>query len=751
MLAGEAPAGGHEEQLLDKYILGSQLGQGAFGIVYSCKDTETNIDYAVKMVDQVETAVADIQQEVRMLQELKHPSIVEIHDVYYEKVFVCMVLQLCPSDLMAGMKLHWKSRGMLNAATVARIAKMMVESINWIHSKWVIHRDIKGDNFLMDRRQIEHPACRIFLSDFGTVIYSRPFQRLNLKCGTRTYWAPEFWNLNYTFPVDIWAVGVIIAGLFTAKFPFKGERECKCKKVECPKAEEGEGLIIKMLNREEGKRLTARAALKQPFLASVKTAAADKSEACDAVKPLEEEEGMPSSDVQDRRKELVERMFNAAEENQFKRRNSLRTSIKDVAGSFMVESKSVDDKVFYEWMPVGEIPLAARVDKANARKITNVDKMPTAEADEGGTATVLMQHIDTTKFGQGIAKTLEQFVEEVRTGQAVLMVDAAKKKSLVRVVELVLLRICHGSGSGRRYMVKTEESRADGRHQVQMNKLCGTKKSPHESARQTVVRLVKDRLHMEDAHVNFDWTKTECFEDEELSPSYPGVRTVYKKEIYEGVVTSTDAAVLARLGLQGAAKDQAFQSTCPNKCKRSFAWFSESTCKQNKVVMGAPPSKKGFSTLVEAPVGFSEEALQKFLRSNKVEINEEAFKEFRDELSTGKSKLIRQKGQIVRLVEVVIVELRRLDDKVLVQVEKEASGSSKSNIRLPAVKRRPDENVFVAAKRVLSKVIKISENLVVLDKEGVLMEEKPPEMSKAFNMPTIYRRLVIPAMVQDTP
>jgi len=423
---------------------------------------------------------------------------------------------------------------------------------------------------------------------------------------------------------------------------------------------------------------------------------------------------------------------------------------KDVAGSFAVDDKGNDKKVFYEWMPTNKIPLDAYIDKAKAKKISNVDKMSTAETTEGGILTMLKDHaIDTTKFGTGTAKSLDQFVEEVRTGQSLMMLDAAKKKNLVRVVEVVLLRIYHGSGANKKYLVKTEECLPDGRSRGEVSQLCGTKKSPHESARQTVARLVKDRLNMEDTKVNFDWEKTEFFEDEEFSPSYPGVRTVYKKEIYEGVVTTSDAAVLARVGLQGKANDQKFIHTCSKNYKRSFVWFSESDCKKNKVVKSAPATNKDISALVQAPVGFSEEELSKFLQSNKVEVKEEALKEFSDELVTGKSQLVRQDGKIVRLVEVVIVELRRSDGQVLVQAKEEANGATKANIRLPAVKRRPDENVFWAAKRVLGKVLKISENLVILDKEGVLMEEKPPEMSKAFNMPTIYRRLVIPANLQD--
>merc|ERR1719343_1143634 len=103
------------------------------------------------MIDQVETPVAEIKQEGDMLKRLSHPCVVKLHDVYYEKVFVCMVLEIYRGgDMIEGMQAHWKGKGMIPIPVIQNVSKMMVQGVDFLHSKQVMHRDLKGDNYLMD-------------------------------------------------------------------------------------------------------------------------------------------------------------------------------------------------------------------------------------------------------------------------------------------------------------------------------------------------------------------------------------------------------------------------------------------------------------------------------------------------------------------------------------------------------------------------------------------------------------------------
>merc|ERR1719296_41224 len=97
---------------------------------------------------------------------------------------------------------------------------------------------------------------------------------------------------------------------------------------------------------------------------------------------------------------------------------------------------------------------------------------------------MLQEHrINTELFGVGKAKTLKQLAGEVSGGACRLMLDATDYKKLVRVVDVVVFRLV-SPGSSPRLLIETEECFPDGRKR-ETNRLPGTKKEPHENAKQT--------------------------------------------------------------------------------------------------------------------------------------------------------------------------------------------------------------------------------------------------------------------------
>lgn len=198
-----------------------------------------------------------LAREVDMLFKLAHPCIVRIHDVFYEKCFVCIVMQFYKGgDMIQGMMEHWNTKGMIPLGPVRRLIKQMWESIAFIHSRNCAHRDVKGDNFMMDIPDVTAADNRIYLNDFGTVVEVKSGERLNSKCGTKNYWSPEFYKMSYGLKVDCWAVGVVTFGLFSAKFPFKNHDEVKSKKLVISSRVDKPGvdLVTSALERNEDSR-----------------------------------------------------------------------------------------------------------------------------------------------------------------------------------------------------------------------------------------------------------------------------------------------------------------------------------------------------------------------------------------------------------------------------------------------------------------------------------------------------------------
>jgi len=256
----EQPARRHS--ISRRYSLHELLGQGAGGVVHRATDRGTGKQFAVKMVPEgAKGRWGDIANEVAMMQKLQHPTLARLHAVVPSNTRTCLVLELYPGgDMIHGMTNYWKDFGMIPMETTRNLSKQMWNAISYIHSQDCVHRDVKGDNFMMDTRRITHPNNKIYLSDFGTVCECPPEQRLAQRCGTVSYWSPELFQRNYSQKVDVWAVGVVMFGLVSGKFPFKGETEVRSKDLRIPARcpADGAELIGLALERRERKRPEAK-------------------------------------------------------------------------------------------------------------------------------------------------------------------------------------------------------------------------------------------------------------------------------------------------------------------------------------------------------------------------------------------------------------------------------------------------------------------------------------------------------------
>merc|ERR1712151_599278 len=126
---------------------------GSYGVVYECALSGTkNFHFAVKMVDKVETPLEEIKEEARIMKDLTHPNIVKFYEVYYEKCFVCLVMdKYTGGDLIEGMQAHWETRGQIPPMKSVHLLRGMMSAVHYLHAKMYVHRDIKADNYLLDR------------------------------------------------------------------------------------------------------------------------------------------------------------------------------------------------------------------------------------------------------------------------------------------------------------------------------------------------------------------------------------------------------------------------------------------------------------------------------------------------------------------------------------------------------------------------------------------------------------------------
>eukprot|EP00929_Paragymnodinium_shiwhaense_P111612 TRINITY_DN7992_c0_g1_i5.p1 TRINITY_DN7992_c0_g1~~TRINITY_DN7992_c0_g1_i5.p1 ORF type:complete len:776 (-),score=223.67 TRINITY_DN7992_c0_g1_i5:112-2439(-) len=752
---GATKSGGKSDetkQLMSEYTLGDVLGQGAFGVVYACAEKGTkDFKYAVKMVDKVETPVAEIKKEAEMMKELEHPNVVKFYAVYYEKCFVCIVMdKYGGGDLIEGMQLHWKTKGKIPPYKVVHIVSGMAKAIDHMHSLQYVHRDVKGDNYLTDRKDITDQGCRVLMSDFGTAVkLTTPQQRLKSSCGTKIYWPPEFYAGNYSFKVDVWAMGVIMYGLCDGRFPFKGEQDAKNKMVKLPSSIPAlcVEFVLKCLEKDEKKRFSGADMVAHPWIAKNGDAGKDAKTEPDDPSWTPDAEGIQAGAKgangaqQERRQELLDRM----EQPNKKPATSAAVLWNN---RFDVNDKRTGKSLRYEWWPMPQVEEQRVIDLSGATK-TVAGSGQASKEDVDTVERMLLDHnIDTNKFGKGEAKTLKHFADEVHSGAAILMLDAAAHKKLVRVVDVVLLRISHNG----KFLLESSETFSDGRHRDNLNRLPGTKKEPHENTRKTAARILADALNMSGLEIKFDYDNREVFEEEEESRSFPGVITVYRKEILEGEVTATDVNKLKKYGMADDKGSYSHQNSSKNT--KVYTWLGEKECGQKGVKLRAPADGEDVSGLVQAPVGFNMDELVKFLEANKVDHAQfgqngaKTLKEFSNELIKGEASLmVNSDGKLVRIVDVVLLMINKegTTDILVEALEKTPDGGSKKLNRLPGTKRRPDENQFVTAQRVLKRQLKMDDNIVNLNATQVEVVEEQMVSASYPGLATLYRKRVIKA------
>jgi hypothetical protein len=277
----------------------------------------------------------------------------------------------------------------------------------------------------------------------------------------------------------------------------------------------------------------------------------------------------------------------------------------------------------------------------------------------------------------------------------------------------------------------------------------GTKKEPHENTRQTADRILQEMLNMTGSMVKWDLSNIDRHEEETESPSYPGVRTVYRKEILEGVVTSTDEGLLSKIGLPGFSS---YNFTDPLNQTKTFEWMTPGQA-TGKGVKLKPEENQQISTLVRAPIGLAEDALRQHLTSFGIDVSRfgqagtRTLKEFSAELIRGEATLVQDGGTMVRVVDVVLLIISRgsTSEEILVQTEQVHSDGAKTVLnRLPGAKRRPDENQFLSARRILRRQLEFDENQVQLNINVQNVEEEKSSSSYP-GLKTVYRKRLIKA------
>jgi polo-like kinase 1 len=261
------------EKVVAEYILSAFLGKGAFAQCFKMRDRQTGQVYAGKVIEKARLDKPHSKQklitEIKIHKSLKHQNIVQFHSFFQDATSFYILLEMCNQKTLRDVV---RQRKTITEAEARYYLIQTIDAVRYLHSKNIIHRDLKLDNIFIHDMKIK-------IGDFGLAAQlKQPDEKKRTLCGTPNYIAPEVLDQSgpgHSFEVDVWAIGVILYSLLIGKPPFETKTvEETYSRIRAnnygfpadkPISNEAKELITKLLHPQPAMRPKIDEILSHPF------------------------------------------------------------------------------------------------------------------------------------------------------------------------------------------------------------------------------------------------------------------------------------------------------------------------------------------------------------------------------------------------------------------------------------------------------------------------------------------------------
>ncbi len=210
-----------EKLLGDRYEVFGFLGRGGFASVYQVRSTSLERFEALKVLHESHGKDSDFarrfRQEARVAASLEHPSIVKVYDFGHVEGMLWYSMQFVDGPSLSE---ELAKRGTFDAEAAARIVVPLLDALDYSHALGVVHRDIKPDNVLLDKRG------RPYLMDFGIAKIGESLVKTQTGfiLGSPAYLSPEqLRGQPLDGRTDVYSLGVTLFQLLAGVIPYRTE------------------------------------------------------------------------------------------------------------------------------------------------------------------------------------------------------------------------------------------------------------------------------------------------------------------------------------------------------------------------------------------------------------------------------------------------------------------------------------------------------------------------------------------------
>ncbi|XP_032940475.1 serine/threonine-protein kinase PAK 3-like [Catharus ustulatus] len=211
------------DQPTKKYTAFEELGRGAFGAVYKALDASTGQQVAIKkMILQEDMSEELAVNEILAMRDNRNPNIVTFLDSYLVDGELWLAMEFMDGGTLSDiLRAVYLEEGQMGA-----VSRECLQGLHFLHSRQVIHRDVKSGNILMGM------DGSVKLADFGLCAQLSPERsKRSSRVGTPGWMAPEVVRGEAYGPeVDIWSLGIVGLEMAEGEAPY--QREARLRVLE---------------------------------------------------------------------------------------------------------------------------------------------------------------------------------------------------------------------------------------------------------------------------------------------------------------------------------------------------------------------------------------------------------------------------------------------------------------------------------------------------------------------------------------